>query len=147
MSRKAFPLAWLGRLGALLWRTSQHLLRRGRLDQPLQFGVVCLFLGPEFSSGSASVRHQTWGTPAWSQQGDVLSSSLLEGRRGARSPQAQGKVTTLCPPLACPANALLYSGAKRISQNSEGCLLRCQNTDLNVLILETYLLKIWPLSL
>lgn len=98
MSRGAFPLAWLGQHGPLLWRTSQHSLKRDGLGQPLQFGLVYVaFWGQNFQAEVPGIRHQTPGTPAWYQWSScsALTASWRKGRW--QVPQPQGKVISLYP--------------------------------------------------
>lgn len=93
MSRGAFPLAWLGQLGPLLWRTSQHSLKRGGLGQPLQFGLVSVaqFWGQNFQAEVPGVRHQTLGTPAW-LRGASCSALVASWRKGRwQVPPAPGE--------------------------------------------------------
>ncbi|KAL2306589.1 hypothetical protein Nmel_004518 [Mimus melanotis] len=71
MSRGAFPLAWLGQLGPLLWRTSQHSLKRGTWPASSDwFGFCCSVLGPKFSSRSA-----------WCQAPNPGDSSMVAGSK------------------------------------------------------------------
>lgn len=101
MPRKAFPLVCLGHMGPLLWRMSQHSPKRSGLGQPLQvwFGLVwfpLLFLAAKIFKQKCPVSGTERGGLQRGHRGwAALLSSLLEGRRGAGSPQAQGKVTTL----------------------------------------------------
>lgn len=97
MSRGAFPLAWLGQLGPLLWRTSQRSLKRDGPGQPLQFGLVSIaqFRGQNFQAEVPGIRHQTSGTPAWSQ-GMSCSALMASSRMGrGQVPPAQGEVIAL----------------------------------------------------